>query len=269
MSKRWTDEEDSYLENNYISMGAPGCAEYLKRTVNSIRTRAGRIGISTSHRPWTDLEEDTLLNSINKGLSYEKIGKLLNRSTSSVSARVGKLGERICRDRWSNLTKSDLLALIREHVVTTKFNGNPDLPSTGTILDKLGVTSWPEAQSLAGVTSGANDLYDGDSFCLFYILEFTDVDSTKFKKFGITRNSIKSRFKGRAGYTILYYIESTVREALLLEKEISSMVDRYTPKDPSFGRSGHGGHTECFTKFIKELEWLLMLDKKGKQERPQ
>lgn len=264
MAKRWTEEDDSYLRDNYVSMGAPSCAEHLKRTASSVRTRAGRIGLSTSHRPWTDLEEETLLSSINNGLSHEKIGKLLNRSKSSVNERVGHLGKRTCRNRWDNLTKASLLALIREHIVTTKFNGNSNLPSSDTILNKLGVSSWPEAQSLAGITSATNETYSGDTFCIFYILEFTDVDSTKFKKFGITRNSIKSRYKGRAGYTILYSIESTFREALLLEKEVSSMVDRYIPKDHSFGSSGHGGYTECFTKFIKEPEWLLMQDKKEK-----
>ena len=39
------------------------------------------------HKPYSEYEDEVLLNSIKQGLSYEEIGKLINRSETSVRAR--------------------------------------------------------------------------------------------------------------------------------------------------------------------------------------
>ena len=39
------------------------------------------------HKPYSEYEDEVLLNSIKQGLTYEEIGKLINRSETSVKAR--------------------------------------------------------------------------------------------------------------------------------------------------------------------------------------
>ena len=39
------------------------------------------------HKPYSEYEDNVLLNSVKQGLSYEEIGRLINRSEVSVRAR--------------------------------------------------------------------------------------------------------------------------------------------------------------------------------------
>lgn len=92
MRKNYTKDEDKYLINNYFDLGAKECSEVLGRTVDSVRTRANRLGLKSSksnrNKKWTKEEDKILLdNYLSMGVNYCVV-LLKNRDAQSVRHRA-------------------------------------------------------------------------------------------------------------------------------------------------------------------------------------
>lgn len=90
-SRRWTVEEDAFLESNYMNMPHAKIAKALNRTVPSIRMRCKGLGFTkSSPSMWTD-EEDQFLRGNYKDLTYQQIADKLGKKLYVVSARCREL----------------------------------------------------------------------------------------------------------------------------------------------------------------------------------
>lgn len=91
MAKRWTEEEEQFLKDNYSTLSLEEQAEILDRSVNSIMSRARRIGLKR-YRYWTEEDEQFLKDNC-KGRTYDELAKLMpNRTRSSIEFRCQQLG---------------------------------------------------------------------------------------------------------------------------------------------------------------------------------
>ncbi|EJM9908594.1 hypothetical protein V8K72_001974 [Listeria monocytogenes] len=97
MSRRWTEEDDIYLEYFIFSKDSKFevAAEFLGRSLNATITRAAIIRKKREEyyicRKWTE-EEDNYIKSNYKLWTYKLIAKRLNRSCKAVSDRACFLG---------------------------------------------------------------------------------------------------------------------------------------------------------------------------------
>lgn len=258
MAKRWTNEEKQLLADNYASLGPKGCAELLNRPESSVKSIANRSGLEYHNKNlWTKDEEYFLIQELENGLSHESIGLLLNKSKSSIMHKVQRLGVSKVGVSWDHLSNETLLSLVREHKTAEEFDTNPDLPSYKTLVKRFGVNKWNDIKELAGVsTSKTTGRYDFTKPAIFYIIQFQDIDDTVFNKYGVTQRSIKLRYRKSKSYTILHEEVCDLQEALDKEIELSKCTTPYTPISIDFTYKGHGGYTECFTKYINKPKWI-------------
>ncbi|MFL2076405.1 hypothetical protein [Marinilactibacillus psychrotolerans] len=97
--KRWTQEDDDYLES--LSIDPEGeklqsVADFLGRSRNSVVSRLVNMRKIHKHvgyleRKWTDREDSILINS-KRNMSYKEIGELLNRTEAAVTFRAQRIG---------------------------------------------------------------------------------------------------------------------------------------------------------------------------------
>lgn len=98
----WTDEEKEILKKHYKHLGSAIPELLLNRSVESIRTQAGKLGLSYERQDiWTDEEIELLKENYSKlGTSIASI--LPNRSKSAVESKAKKLGFKFVRpDVWT------------------------------------------------------------------------------------------------------------------------------------------------------------------------
>lgn len=99
MGKRWTNDEDIYLER-FLYDNSEGTyrdiAKFLGRTVNAVKNRSVRLrdknkNIGIVQKRWTD-KEITYLKNTYTSLPTKKIAEHLNRSEPSVIIKANSLG---------------------------------------------------------------------------------------------------------------------------------------------------------------------------------
>ena len=258
MSKRWTDKEKELLDNNYPDIGPKGCAELLSRPESSVKSIANRRGLKyDSKSAWKLDEIEFLIEELNNGSTHEAIGVFLNRTKSSVMHKVQKLKLSSVGNSWAHLSDKELLQLVAKYKTAEEFDNNIELPSYKTIVKRFKASCWNEVKALAGLSVHKNTgRYDYTKDTIFYILEFTDIDGIRFKKYGVTQRSIELRYKGRRDFNVLYTGVFSLQEALDKETELAKLTDKYSPKDLRFTKDGHGGYTECFINYINVPEWI-------------
>ena len=88
----YTAEEDSYIKDFVAEQGIEAVAEHLNRSVNAIRKRAQRLGVSTARhvKALTDKEQQYLEQNLGVK-SYAEIGQVLNRNADAVRWHARKL----------------------------------------------------------------------------------------------------------------------------------------------------------------------------------
>lgn len=90
--KVWTDDEISFLKNNYLTMTYVEIADYLKRSLRSVQSKASllklRKGISAKN--WSKEEIEFLKENANS-MGYDEIARHINRSLSAIYNRVYEL----------------------------------------------------------------------------------------------------------------------------------------------------------------------------------
>jgi len=88
MSKKWTDEEIIFLENNY-KLSIKELSNYMNRTEKTIRNRINKLRLFRKH--WTDEEEQFLKNNYNN-MSIEELAVYFNCKKERVKSKICNLG---------------------------------------------------------------------------------------------------------------------------------------------------------------------------------
>lgn len=90
-SKTWTEQEDSYLRDNYLTMKYKDMAEHLDRSYGSVRVRCGKLGL---HKNDFDWNEDSI-NFITENyytMSNKDIAKFLGKTIETIENKAFNLG---------------------------------------------------------------------------------------------------------------------------------------------------------------------------------
>lgn len=88
----YTAEEDAYIKDFVEQQGIEAVAEHLNRSVNAIRKRAQRLGVSTASHVKALTDEEQKYLEQNLGVkSYAEIGQVLNRNADAVRWHARKL----------------------------------------------------------------------------------------------------------------------------------------------------------------------------------
>jgi len=106
----WSFEDEEFIRHLLPEYGVEYCARHLKRSMESVRVKAKRMGIrivSKYHNDYTQ-EEDALLRVISKlpSLTFAQAAHILGRSPEGMRKRAKSLGMPTKADY---LTASDLL----------------------------------------------------------------------------------------------------------------------------------------------------------------
>lgn len=88
--KKWTEQELEFLKNNYIKMSYKELANYLGRSIPSVKHKAERNNLNMPRR-WTEQDIEYLKQNF-KTMSYKKLAIDLNRTKAAVDCKVNELG---------------------------------------------------------------------------------------------------------------------------------------------------------------------------------
>lgn len=103
-TRRWTVEENRFLEDNYMNHSARWCSNQIRRTELAVLVHCHYLGINKIHltpeKSWEQDEVTFLVeNYPDSGIAY--CSKELGRTYDSVSAKVVRLGLHRNRNYWS------------------------------------------------------------------------------------------------------------------------------------------------------------------------
>lgn len=251
-SKYWILEDIEFLKENYNSLGPKDCSFILNKSYDSVKDKASSLGLKAPFH-WQTGEIDYLKEN------YAKVGLKgchahLNRSLESIKLKASELKIK-APGVWDHLSNRELLDLVRRHRLVNEFMYKEELPDPKVLLRRFNKSSWREILELAGVPQNG---YRPDDGATFYILKFQDTDSVYFYKYGYTQNTLKIRYKHRKDFEVMYQKETSMIEALALEKQMKDSTKKYRPKDIRFYNTGkgHGGYTECFTDYTSKPGWV-------------
>jgi hypothetical protein len=89
--RNWTEEEKEFIKSNYKKIPTKEISLQLNRTVESIITTAGKLGLSVCNgRPWSEDELNYLKKNYGKIL-LDKMVVTLNRNKRSITIKASKL----------------------------------------------------------------------------------------------------------------------------------------------------------------------------------
>ena len=91
----WTDQEYAYLREHYGKKTAREIAEDLDRTIPTVRTLAGKFGLTKRRkyveRPWSDEDRNVLRANYGRKTARE-IAEMLGRTAPAVGAKARAMG---------------------------------------------------------------------------------------------------------------------------------------------------------------------------------
>lgn len=101
--KRWTEEEEEYLRNNYENKTNKELAEKLNRTVGAVQKRAEKLKIAQKRKKqsWTKGEEEYLIKNY-KYKTNKELARELERTATSVARKKHDLELRIQYENTQN-----------------------------------------------------------------------------------------------------------------------------------------------------------------------
>lgn len=127
VKKRWSEEEDSVIIENYKELEVETISQQLGRSVSAIRKRALALGITGKVNRWSD-EEMEFLDEKWGILNLDTIAKKLNRSRNSVLLKAHQMS---LRDQvaanGAYLTPNDISSILGINIRTLYswiWNGN-------------------------------------------------------------------------------------------------------------------------------------------------
>lgn len=109
--KKWTQEEDDIIIENYISKGVNYCKEQLPhRRIDLITTRARNLGILNTPIKkivkWSDFELNFLRNNY-AILGSHKCSEIIDRSPDTIMKKTSKMGLKINKDVLSEICENN------------------------------------------------------------------------------------------------------------------------------------------------------------------
>lgn len=133
--RKWLKKEDDYLIYHYQNKTNKDIAKHLKRTENSVKNRARKLGVKKKSHFWGD-KEDRIIEKFYGEWGVSKCKeKLPNRSKYSIHKRARELGVRC------NLIKQRQNLGLRKHNMPKGFyidsNGYVVYSPTGKAKDRV------------------------------------------------------------------------------------------------------------------------------------
>lgn len=93
--RRWSDQDVAYLRKHYGRKTAREIAEHLDRTIPTVRTLAGNLGLTqkrnNSEKFWTS-EEERILRANYHRCTIRELAAMLDRTVPSVNGKARGLG---------------------------------------------------------------------------------------------------------------------------------------------------------------------------------
>ena len=109
--RKWTQEEENFLRENYAELGAKATGEKLNRTVNAVYVRARTLGVApTINRKWTKAEDDFLREHYAE-LGPTKASKAIDRGLEATRSRAYALGALSKRERDWTIKEDNFIRL--------------------------------------------------------------------------------------------------------------------------------------------------------------
>ena len=127
--KLWTDEQDEFLRQNYLTMPIKEIAEHLGRSEKACTHRANRIGLRKTN-DWTE-EQDEFLRQHYSTKNINEIAEYIGRTEGACITRASSLGlRRACIPVWTQkedeFLKQNFLTMslkdIAKHLGRTRDN---------------------------------------------------------------------------------------------------------------------------------------------------
>lgn len=262
MRKFWTEEENQTIRNGIANgLNYKQITELLPdRAYRSVAVQGNKLlGALVKVDPWTIENELELIELRDARLNIKEIALILGRDYMKVKAKISQLikkglidavgpqssptGSYSHQNHYPKSTDEELLEYVKTYIVCDTC----PRPFRSRIKIRFG--SWTKALELAGLSPNIGGKLDFNKDTVLYLLDFG-----KFKKVGITQQSIKARFSGAPEYTILDSIILGLEDALYFESAIKCSTVTHIPEQKWFERNGK---TECFISDKNCFEDLL------------
>ena len=99
--KNYSENELKYIQENYMNKTNKEIADYLHKSINSIKYVANKLGLlKQPHKPWTKDDDQYLIDHY-IDLTSEQIAQYLGRTVNSINARRDDL-KLIRHENWTN-----------------------------------------------------------------------------------------------------------------------------------------------------------------------
>lgn len=99
--KNYSEKELKYIQDNYTNKTNKEIADYLHKSINSIKYVANKLGLlKQPHKPWTKDEDQYLIDHY-IDLTSEQIAQHLGRTVNSINTRRDDL-KLIRHENWTN-----------------------------------------------------------------------------------------------------------------------------------------------------------------------
>ena len=111
--KRWKSEYDTFLKENYKTLGTLQCARVLGYTESHIQRRVRQLGLNKKIKFWSKEEVETLRELSNKHFTQAEIAEVLDKTITQIKNKLSVL--RIKSSWWSESEVSFLKANYNSH----------------------------------------------------------------------------------------------------------------------------------------------------------
>lgn len=99
--KKWSEEEDRLIKENYPKIGLKVADMLPGRSYNAVRDRVGKLGLTRRQNPWTDEEIRILKEYYHQGI-HIATKMLPAHSTGSICVKASALGLSKDREGFAN-----------------------------------------------------------------------------------------------------------------------------------------------------------------------
>ncbi|WP_195618562.1 hypothetical protein [Clostridium paraputrificum] len=125
MGKKWSDDEISFLWNNYSQSDKDFILENINRSWDTIRNKALKLGLNRSIRIWSD-EDICLLKEYYPTHSNEYIAKniITSKSKSSIQSKAKSIGISKSKEYKTNVLNKNSMNNLRN--VDNRGSNNPN-----------------------------------------------------------------------------------------------------------------------------------------------
>lgn len=244
----WTKEEQTYLVENYPTLGANHCSQILGRSIASIAKKASALKLKIETKSWS-IEKETFLKDNYNVLGPTKCAEKLDMSKGAVQAKAVRmnLSTTLGKVKQHEDYLTDLEIKNIKYIPIEKY-----ITSHTKILHKCTeghIWSALPTQILSGkgCPSCSKNGFDNDKPSILYYLKIMKNNLTYYK-IGITNRTVAKRFESESKNTSIKVIQEIHYDkgldARLEEKRLLEKYKSYRQHIPELLVSG--GNTELF-----------------------